>query len=120
MLPILIEETIHYSIKKMTHSVSYHEYNMRHKLFRTPLPPLYGIWHPCKYTVIVTYCLFFPLMVAFGHGIQALDVPVYAFPKVIFWSVCSCGSLSVSSLTFSSCTVQNSTIAGRSHYYGPA
>ena len=30
------------------------------------------------------YRLFSPLMVAFSHGIQATDVPVYAFPKLIF------------------------------------
>ena len=70
---------------KMIYSVSCHEYNLGHKLCRTPPPPLvYGIWHPYKYTVTATYRLFPPLMVACSHGIQAADVPVYAFPKVIF------------------------------------
>ena len=82
VLPILIDEKIHYSIMKMIYSVSYHEYNVGHKLCQTPR--VYGIWHPYKYTVTVTYRLFFPLMVAFSHGIQAADVPMYAFPKLIF------------------------------------
>ena len=42
------------------------------------------MWHPYKYTFTVAYCLFSPLMVAFSHGIQATDVPMYAFPKLIF------------------------------------
>ena len=39
MLPILIDEKIHYSIMKMIYSVSYHEYNVDHKLCRPPPPP---------------------------------------------------------------------------------
>ena len=67
MLPILINAKLHYS-------VSYHEYNVGHKLCRTP--PVYGIWQPYKYTVTVTYRLSFPLMVPFSHGIEVADVPV--------------------------------------------
>ena len=80
-VPILIDEKIHYSIMMMIYSVSYHEYNVGHKLCGTP--PVYGIWHPYKYTVIIAYRLFFPLMVAFGHGLWAVNVPVYAFPTLI-------------------------------------
>ena len=46
--------------------------------------PVYGIWHPYKCTVTITCPFFFLLMVAFCHGIQAADVPMYAFPKLIF------------------------------------
>ena len=42
------------------------------------------MWHPYKYTVSVTYRLCFPLTLAFSHGIQVADVPVYAFPKLVF------------------------------------
>ena len=55
---------------------------MGHKLRRTPR--LYGMGHPSKYSVTSTYRISFPLMVALSHGIKAADVPVYAFPKLIF------------------------------------
>ena len=43
-------------------------------------PGLCCIWHPYKYTVTVTHCRFFRLMVAFSHGIWAPNVS----PKPIF------------------------------------
>ena len=82
VLPVLVDEKIHYSIMKMLYSSSYHEYDIGHKLCRTP--PVFGIWHPYKYTVTVTYRLFFPLMVAFSNGVVPVGAPVYAFPKLIF------------------------------------
>ena len=66
VLPILIHKKIHYNIMKTIYRASYRAYNVCHKLFGTPV--VYGIWHPHKYTVAVTYRLFFPLMVAFSHG----------------------------------------------------
>ena len=56
VLPILIDEKIHHSIMKTIYVVSYQEYNVGHKLCRTP--PAYGMWHPYKYTLTVTYRLF--------------------------------------------------------------
>ena len=44
-------EKIHYSIMKKIYSASYHEYDVSHKLCRTPPPPVYGLWHPYNYTV---------------------------------------------------------------------
>ena len=45
---------------------------------------MFGILHPFKYTIIVSHCLFFPLVVAFSHGIVAVDTPIYTFPKLLF------------------------------------
>ena len=86
--PIIVDEKIHYSVMKMLYSFLYHEYNVGHKLCRTP--PVFGIRHPYKNTITITYHLFFPLMVASSHGSVAVYTPHLYVPLIFMEGMFAC------------------------------
>ena len=83
VLPLLVDEKIHYSVCRLMYSRSYSEYNVTGWLHHIPL--LYGVWHPYKQTLHLTYRRFFPL---FGlletTGEPRLGARVPCYRKVLF------------------------------------
>ena len=82
VVPILVDDNIHYRLCKMMYSKVYAQYNLAFFLNRCPV--LYGVWHPYKYPVIVCYRRFFPLFVFLTQGIPPLGTEVYPRPKLIY------------------------------------
>lgn len=81
VLPLLVDEKIHYQVAKMLYSKNYVHYDVHAFLKNQPL--VYGIWHPYKYAMTLTYRRFFPLFVALIHGSSLPDVRDQpSFPKV--------------------------------------
>ena len=60
VLPLLVDENIHYRILRLMHSASLSRWDVSHLLRDVPL--VYGIWHAYKHTVVCVYRAFFPLL----------------------------------------------------------
>ena len=59
VLPLLVDEKIHYAINKLMYSVTFKDYNVPSWLAQVPLE--YGVWHPYKHAVTLVYRKFFPV-----------------------------------------------------------
>jgi hypothetical protein len=59
VLPLLVDEKIHYSVYRLLYSSSYAHLAGRECLRQVPL--LYGVWHPYKHTLTLVYRAFLPV-----------------------------------------------------------
>ena len=82
VLPILVDENIHYRLCKMMYSKSYAQYNLA--LFLCLCPVLYAVWHPYKYAITVCSKRFFRLFVGLTQGRLPSGMEVYPHPKFIY------------------------------------
>ena len=65
-VPILIDMKIFYALLKMSSEASYAPWRVDHFLLGHPL--LYGVWHPYKYSVEITYEVFAPIIKFLEQG----------------------------------------------------
>ena len=62
----LIDMKIFYALLKMSFGASYAPWHVDQFLLGHPL--LYGVWHPYKYSVEITYKAFAPIIKFLEHG----------------------------------------------------
>jgi hypothetical protein len=60
VMPLLVDEKIHYSILKMLYSQGWQVWDMANWMQQLPL--LYGIWHPYKQVLNLVYRQFYPIL----------------------------------------------------------
>ena len=60
VLPLLVDENIHYRLVKLMYGKTYSQWDVASWLKKIPL--LYGIWHPYKHTLLVLYRAFLPIL----------------------------------------------------------
>ena len=65
-VPFLIDMKIFYALLKMSVGASYAPWHVDHFLLGDPL--LYGVWHPYKYSVEITYKAFAPIIEFLEQG----------------------------------------------------
>ena len=65
-VPFLIDMKIFYALLKMSFGASYAPWHVDQFLFGHPL--LYGVWHPYKYSVEITYKAFAPIIKFLEQG----------------------------------------------------
>ena len=82
VFPFVVDEQIHYRIMKLLYSTSYSKWKVNTWLIRTP--PIYGVWHPYKYSLTLCYRRFFPIMVFLSNGRLSPGDIVPSFPKIIW------------------------------------
>ena len=59
VMPLLVDEKIHYTISRMMYSRLFGDHDMLAWLREIPL--VYGVWHPYKQAVHLVYRMFFPV-----------------------------------------------------------
>lgn len=59
VMPVLVDEKIHYTLLRMMHSRLFEGHDMLLWLHKVPL--IYGVWHPYKQAVHLVYRQFFPI-----------------------------------------------------------
>ena len=59
LLPVLVDENLHYRMARFMYSANYAKWNGRLWLDRVPL--LFGVWHPYKQLVHTVFKVFFPI-----------------------------------------------------------
>ena len=60
LLPLLVDEKVHYSVCRLLYSRSHAGYDVAGWLRGVPL--LYGVWHPYKQALALVYRAFFPVL----------------------------------------------------------
>ena len=60
VMPLLLDENIHYRLSRFMYGRSYAGWDVRALLRQVPL--LYGIWHPYKQTLWIVHRCFFPII----------------------------------------------------------
>lgn len=60
VLPLLVDENIHYRVLRMLYSPAFAEYDVHAYLKDVPL--IYGIWHAYKHTLLVVYKCHLPVL----------------------------------------------------------
>ena len=60
VLPLLVDENIHYRVLRLLYSNSLIKWNVAQVLKQVPL--IYGIWHAYKHTLVVVFRAFFPVL----------------------------------------------------------
>ena len=60
VLPLLVDENIHYRILKLLYGAKNQRWNMRAYLRYVPV--VYGVWHAYKFVVTHTFRVFWPIL----------------------------------------------------------
>jgi len=83
ILPLLVDEKIHYSIMKMLYSSTYAHLAGRAYLRQVPL--VYAAWHPYKYTLTLVYRAFLPVFALLeSTGIPRVGEELRHCRKVVY------------------------------------
>ena len=81
VMPLLVDEKVHYSVLKMLYCQGWQRWDVRGWL--GDIPVLYGVWHPYKEVVNVVYRRFYPIISLLELGHYAVEgAPVYCGRKV--------------------------------------
>ena len=60
VLPLLVDENIHYRILRLMYSSSLRRWDVAHVLRKVPV--VFGVWHAYKHTLLVVHRAFFPVL----------------------------------------------------------
>ena len=81
VLPLLVEENIHYRILKLLYGAKNQRWNMRAYLRYVPV--VYGVWHAYKFIVTQTFRVFWPILTYLRKGLLRPGSTILSYPKLI-------------------------------------
>ena len=81
VLPLLVDENIHYRILKLLYGAKNQRWNMRAYLCYVPV--VYGVWHAYKFVVTHTFGVFWPILTYLRKGLLRPGSTILSYPKLI-------------------------------------
>ena len=81
VLPLLVDENIHYRILKLLYGAKNQRWNMREYLRYVPV--VYGVWHAYKFIVTHTFRVFWPILTYLRKGLLRPGSNILSYPKLI-------------------------------------
>ena len=81
VLPLLVDENIHYKILKLLYGAKNQRWNMRAYLRYVPV--VYGVWHAYKFVVTHTFRVFWPILTYLRKGLLRPGSTILSYPKLI-------------------------------------
>ena len=81
VLPLLVDENIHYRILKLLYGARNQRWNM-HAYLRY-VPVVYGVWHAYKFVVTHTFRVFWPILTYLRKGLLRPGSTILSYPKLI-------------------------------------
>ena len=86
VLPLLVDEKIHYMILKLLYGAKNQRWNMRGYLRYVPV--VYGVWHAYKFVVTHTFWVFWPILTYLRKGLLRPGSTILSYPKLIVMEKC--------------------------------
>ena len=81
VLPLLVDENIHYRILKFLYGAKNQRWKMRAYLRYVPV--VYGVWHAYKVVVTHTFRVFWPVLTYIWKGLLRPGSTILSYPKLI-------------------------------------
>ena len=81
VLPLLVDENIHYRILKVLYGAKNKRWNMCAYLRYVPV--VYGVWHAYKFVVTHTFRVFCPILTYLWKGLLRPSPTILSYPKLI-------------------------------------
>ena len=81
VLPLLVDENIHYRILKLLYGAKNQRWNMRAYLRYVPV--VYGVWHAYEFVVTHTFRVFWPILTYLRKGLLRPGSTILSYPKLI-------------------------------------
>ena len=81
VLPLLLDENIHYRILKLLYGANKQRWNMRAYLRYVPV--VYTVWHAYKFVVSHTFRVFWPIRTYLRKGLLPPCSTILSYPKLI-------------------------------------
>ena len=81
VLPLLVDQNIHYRILKFLYGAKTQQRNMRAYLHYVHV--VYAVWHACKYVVTHTFRVFWPILTYLRKDLLRPGSPILSYPKLI-------------------------------------
>ena len=81
VLPLLVDENIHYRILKLLYGAKNQRWNMRAYLRYVPV--VYGVLHAYKFVVTHTFRVFWPILTYLRKGLLRPGSTILSYPKLI-------------------------------------
>ena len=81
VLPLLVDENIHYRILKLLYEAKNQRWNMRAYLRYVPV--VYGVWHAYKFVVTETFWVFWPTLTYLQKVLPRPGSTILSYPKLI-------------------------------------
>ena len=81
VLPLLVDENIHYRILKLLYGAKNQRWNMR--AYLPYVPVVYGVWHAYKFVVTHTFRVFWPILSYLRKGLLRPGSTILSYPKLI-------------------------------------
>ena len=81
VLPLLVDENIHYMIEKLLYGANNERWNMRAYLQYVAVD--YGVWHAYKFVVTHTFWVFWPILTYLLKGLLSPGSTILSYPKLI-------------------------------------
>ena len=81
VLPLLVDENIHYRVLKLLYGAKNQRWNMRAYLRYVPV--VYGVWHAYKFVVTHTFRVFWPILTYLRKGLLRPGSTILSYPKLI-------------------------------------
>ena len=81
VLPLLVDENIHYRILKLLYAAKNQRWNMRAYLRYQPV--VYGVWHAYKFVVSHTFPVFWPILTYLRKGLLRPGSTILSYLKLI-------------------------------------
>ena len=81
VLPVLVDENIHYRIRKLLYGAKNQRWNMGAYLRYVPV--VYGVWHAYKFVVTHTFGLFWPSPTYLRKGLLRPESTILSYQKLI-------------------------------------
>ena len=80
LLPLLVDENIHYRILKFLYGAKNQRWNMCAYLRYVPV--VYGVWHAYKFVVTHTFWVFWPIPTYLRKGLLGPHSTILSYPKL--------------------------------------